>query len=62
MYININIIVMDLNVPKKYDPTVARRFESPGSDKSYSESLVDEEEKEPSVPLSQFISLQQKFQ
>jgi hypothetical protein len=53
---------MDLKAPKKYDPTVARRFDSPGSDKSYSESLADEEEKEPSVPLSQYISLQQKFQ
>jgi hypothetical protein len=24
---------MDLKAPKKYDPTVARRFESPVSDK-----------------------------
>jgi hypothetical protein len=54
--------VIDLKAPKKYDPTIARRFDSPGSDKSYSESLADEEEKEPSVPLSQYISRQQKFQ
>lgn len=54
---------MDLKVPKKYDPTIARRSETLASEPSYSESIhSDEEEKDPSVPLSQYISLQQKFQ